>query len=554
METAPGSTSAPVRSAWQTLLAHRTTIDNISIVDLFSASPNRRQQFSAEGAGLYLDYSKNRITTEIFQDLMALAEAAGLKQTIEDMFNGVAINHTEGRQVLHTALRSSETTPLMVEGNDIRQDIRAALDEMLVFVDQVHTGQWQGYSGKAITDIVSIGIGGSYLGPRVAVEALRPYWVKSLRSHFVSNVDGADLACTLESLNPETTLFIVQSKSFKTQETLTNALSAKDWYLRNGGNSEKIANHFVAVSSNVGLATEFGISADNIFPMWDWVGGRYSLWSAIGLPIALQVGMPAFRELLKGAGDLDQHFRTTPFDKNLPVILGMLGIWYHNILDAHSHVILPYDQSLENLPAHLQQVDMESNGKSINRNGREVDYSTGPIIWGGAGTNGQHAYHQLLHQGTRWTPADFILPLRSHHQIGEHHAMLTSNCLAQSQALMCGKSLAQAKAELMQVGMSEAQADELAPHKVIPGNRPSNTLLMPEVNPATLGALIALYEQKVFVQGVVWNLNSFDQWGVELGKQLSDSILPLLRDKTADTSGVDASTADLVERFRAANP
>jgi len=553
MEIVPESTSATVHVAWQALLAHRPAINETTIVDLFATDPNRLQRFSAAGAGLYLDYSKNRVTPDIFNHLIKLAEAAGLQQAIEDMFNGATINHTEGRQVLHTALRSADTTPLLVGSNDIRQDIHAAQDKIQEFVDKVHSGQWQGYSGKAITDIVSIGIGGSYLGPRVVVEALRPYWVNSLRSHFVSNVDGADLANVLESLNPETTLFIVQSKSFKTQETLTNALSAKGWYLRHGGDSEKIASHFVAVSSNVGLATEFGIEADNIFPMWDWVGGRYSLWSAIGLPIALQIGMPAFRELLKGAGDLDQHFRTTPFADNLPVIMGMLGIWYHNILGAHSHVILPYDQGLENLPAHLQQVDMESNGKSINREGLEVDYHTSPIIWGGAGTNGQHAYHQLLHQGTRWTPADFILPLRSHHQIGEHHAMLTSNCLAQSQALMCGKSLAQAKAELLQAGMTPAQAEELAPHKVIPGNRPSNTLLMDEVNPATLGALIALYEQKVFVQGVIWNLNSFDQWGVELGKQLSDSILPLLRDKGADTSRVDASTADLVARFRTAN-
>ncbi|OZG70057.1 glucose-6-phosphate isomerase [Hahella sp. CCB-MM4] len=553
MDSAPQTTIPEVTAAWQALIDHQADIDNTTIVDLFKSDSNRVGNFSAEAAGLYLDYSKNRANTATLQKLLALAEASGLQQAIENMFTGVAINHTEGRQVLHTALRSTDATPLLVEGKNIREDISAALAMMESFVSKVQSGQWQGYSGKAITDVVSIGIGGSYLGPRVAVEALRPYWVNNIRSHFVSNVDGADLAYCVESLNPETTLFIIQSKSFKTQETLTNALSAKEWYLSKGGDADKIARHFVAVSSNIDLATGFGIDADNIFPMWDWVGGRYSLWSAIGLPIALQVGMQAFRDLLAGAEEMDKHFRTAPLGENLPVILGLLGVWYHNILGAHSHVILPYDQSLENLPAHLQQVDMESNGKSINRGGHQVDYGTGPIIWGGAGTNGQHAYHQLLHQGTRWTPADFILPLKTHHKLGDHHAMLTSNCFAQSQALMCGKSLEQAKAELVAAGMPEDKADELAPHKVIPGNRPSNTILMDEVNPKTVGALIAMYEQKVFVQGAIWDLNSFDQWGVELGKQLSDSILPLLKGEESDTSSVDASTADLVTRFKSAN-
>ncbi|WP_020406108.1 glucose-6-phosphate isomerase [Hahella ganghwensis] len=553
MDSAPQTTNPGVTAAWQALIDHRKDIESTTIVDLFSNDPNRVSHLSMEAAGLYLDYSKNRVNTETLVRLKALAEASGLKQAIQDMFSGAAINHTEGRQVLHTALRSTDTAPLIVDGKNIREDISAALTKMEGFVNQVQSGQWLGYSGKPITDVVSVGIGGSYLGPRVAIEALRPFWVDNIRSHFVSNVDGADLAYCVESLNPETTLFIVQSKSFKTQETLANALSAKEWYLSTGGDADNIARHFVAVSSNINLATEFGIDADNIFPMWDWVGGRYSLWSAIGLPIALQVGMANFRELLAGAEDLDNHFRTAPLEANMPVILGLLGVWYHNFLGAHSHVILPYDQSLENLPAHLQQVDMESNGKSINRGGHQVDYGTGPIIWGGAGTNGQHAYHQLLHQGTRWTPADFILPLKTHHAIGEHHAMLTSNCFAQSQALMCGKSFEQAKAELMASGMSEEKAEELAPHKVIPGNRPSNTILMDQVNARTVGALIALYEQKVFVQGVIWDLNSFDQWGVELGKQLSDSILPLLKGEESDSAQVDASTADLVNRFKQAN-
>ncbi len=553
MDSNPSTLNENARNAWQTLVEHSKVFDETSILDLFEQDANRLQNFSLEAAGLYLDYSKNKASAETIGKLMALAEAAGMKPAIEAMFKGEAINHTEGRQVLHTALRSYTGEPVIVDGKNVKEDVTAALDKMEIFVNQVQRGEWLGFTGKPITNVVSIGIGGSYLGPRVAIEGLRPFWAENLRTHFISNVDGADLAYTLESLYPETTLFIIQSKSFKTQETLANAISARNWFLQEGGDKSKISQHFVAVSSNVGLATDFGIGEDNILPMWDWVGGRYSLWSAIGLPIALQVGMPAFRELLAGAEALDTHFREAPLEQNMPVLLGMLGVWYHNFLGAESYAILPYDQSLENLTGHLQQVDMESNGKTCNREGGTVDYGTGPIIWGGAGTNGQHAYHQLLHQGTRWTPADFILPLRSHHSIGEHHAMLTSNCFAQSQALMCGKSLETAKQELLDSGKNEADADALAPHKVIPGNRPSNTLLMESITPYSLGALIALYEQKVFVQGVIWNLNSFDQWGVELGKQLCDSILPMLRDGDASTAHVDASTADLVARYREAN-
>ncbi|AZZ94660.1 glucose-6-phosphate isomerase [Hahella sp. KA22] len=553
MQDTPQTLNDKARESWRALQQHAANTANDHILDYFHRDPARVQSYSLTAAGLTLDYSKNRANSATLEKLVKLAEDAGMKKSIDAMFAGEPINHTEGRAVLHTALRSSSATPVLVDGQDIKPEIRSALAQMEQFVSKVHRGEWLGYSGKPINDVVSIGIGGSYLGPRVAVEALRPYWQENIRCHFVSNVDGSDIAYTLENLNPETTLFIVQSKSFTTQETLANSMTAREWYLREGGSEAGLSKHFVAVSSNVQRARDFGIDAENVFPMWDWVGGRYSLWSAIGLPIALQVGMKAFRELLAGAEAMDQHFKTAPLEQNMPVLMGMLGIWYHNFLGADSYVILPYDQTLENLPAHLQQVDMESNGKGVNRAGVGVDYATGPIIWGGAGTNGQHAYHQLLHQGTRWTPADFILPLKSHKPAGRHHAMLASNCFAQSQALMCGKSLEKARQELLDGGMSSERAEELAPHKVIPGNRPSNTLVMDEINPHTLGALIALYEQKVFVQGVIWNLNSFDQWGVELGKQLSDSILPMLLDTGASTDALDPSSAALVEKFRKAN-
>lgn len=542
---------AAVQTCWQRLQEHAEQISPQTILSFFAVDAQRFEHFSMEAAGLFLDYSKAKAQAQTLTLLAQLADAAGLRDLITATFAGEVINHTEGRAVLHTALRSSEQSPLWVEGVNIRDEIQSTLMQMDAFVQSVHSGQWKGYSDQAITDIVSIGIGGSYLGPRVAVEALRPYWTGHLRCHFVSNIDGSDIAYTLEALNPATTLFIIQSKSFKTQETLTNAETAKAWYLENGGKADQVARHFVAVSSNVELARRFGIAAENIFPMWDWVGGRYSLWSAIGLPIALQVGMPGFRALLKGADAMDQHFKTAPFEKNMPAILGLLGIWYQNFLGAGSCVVLPYDQTLENLAAHLQQVDMESNGKQVDRQGHSLTVDSGAIVWGGAGTNGQHAYHQLLHQGTRWAPADFILPLRSHRERGRHHAMLASNCLAQSQALMCGKTLEQATTELLKAGLSQDAAEQLAPHKVIPGNRPSHMLLMEQLTPETLGALIALYEHKVMVQGAIWNLNSYDQWGVELGKQLCDSILPVLENPEADLSGLDPSTAGLVQKFRA---
>jgi glucose-6-phosphate isomerase len=533
------------------LSAHAKDVLQEKIIDYFESDPGRFDSFSCESSGLFLDYSKSRARKETLQLLAQLAEAAGLQELVEAAFSGKCVNHTEGRAVLHTALRSSDTTPLLVDGKDIRVEIRDALNLMESFVAKVTTGEWQGFDGQTITDIVSIGIGGSYLGPRVAVEALRPYWKPTLNCHFVSNIDGSDIAYTLEKLDPARTLFIIQSKSFKTQETLTNAETAKAWYLKKGGKAGSIAKHFVAVSSNIKLEVGFGIAAENIFPMWDWVGGRYSLWSAIGLPVALQVGMANFRKLLQGAESMDTHFRTAPAEKNLPVLLALLGIWYQNFLGAGSCVILPYDQTLENLAAHLQQVDMESNGKQVDRQGKPLTVESGVIIWGGAGTNGQHAYHQLLHQGTLWAPADFILPINSHRESGRHHAMLTSNCLAQSQALMCGKSLALATEELIASGMNPDDASQLAPHKVIPGNRPSHTITMDSLTPETLGALIALYEHKVMVQGAIWNVNSYDQWGVELGKQLCDSILPLLEDSSSNIDALDPSTAGLVKRFRA---
>lgn len=539
-----------VERCWKALQGHARQIADAHILDFFRDDPGRVEHFSVAASGLHLDFSKSRAQRDTLPLLEALARAAGLPEFIRATFDGERINHTEGRAVLHTALRSRQTRPLTVNGEDIRQEIRATLDQMETFVGRVLDGTWRGYSGLPIRDVVSIGIGGSYLGPRVAVEALRPYWNPNLRCHFVSNIDGADLATRLEGLDPSRTLFIIQSKSFKTQETLTNAESAKAWYLQRGGDPRALANHFVAVSSNVTMARQFGIDERNVFPMWDWVGGRYSLWSAIGLPVALQVGMPNFRALLAGAEAMDEHFREAPLLSNMPVILGLLGVWYQNVLGAGSSVVLPYDQSLESLPAHLQQVDMESNGKCVDRAGHPQTRDTGAIVWGGAGTNGQHAYHQLLHQGTRWCPADFILPLQSHYPLGRHHAMLASNCLAQAQALMCGKSLEQARDELLRSGLTPEAADQLAPHKVIPGNRPSHMIVMERLTPETLGALIALYEHKVLVQGVIWNLNSFDQWGVELGKQLCDSILPLLEDGSATTDHLDPSTAALVQRYR----
>ncbi|MAM86434.1 MAG: glucose-6-phosphate isomerase [unclassified Hahellaceae] len=557
--------------AWEVLKQLADNSQSDRILDYFDAEPDRLEKMTASCADLRLDYSRSAMSLKVRDQLLTLLEHSGLDTARKAMFDGELLNNTEQRAVLHAALRHS-AGPTASGLEDISSEVEAALNKMSKVVERLHSGEWTGHDGQSITDVVSIGIGGSFLGPKVVVEALRPDWHPRIRVHFVANVDAADILNTLEDLSPSTTLFIVQSKSFTTQETLTNALTARAWFLGDPAvaalddRAEALRRHFVAVSSNVEKAQAFGIDAGNILPMWDWVGGRYSLWSAIGLPIACQVGMPLFRKLLQGAAHMDEHFLTAPLEKNLPALLAVIGIWYNNFRNIGNYAIIPYDQGLNDLAAHLQQVDMESNGKSVQRDGKPVFSQTGTIVWGGAGTNGQHAYHQLIHQGTRDVPVDFILPLRSRQvgrplaerigieQIQKHHRMLISNCLAQSQAMLTGKSLDQALQECLDAGMSKTEATQLAPHKVIQGNKPSTTITIPEVDAFTVGQLIAMYEQRIFVQGVIWNLNSFDQWGVELGKQMCSSILPLLEGGSdSGALNLDPSTAQLVDAARAAN-
>lgn len=534
-------------ASWQALEQHSKTVPHMR--ELFQQQPQRFDDMSIKACDLLLDYSKNRASTETLSLLFALAKESKLEEKIKAMFAGNTINNTEQRAVLHTALRAPKDKVIDVDGVNIVAEVQQTLDKMEGFVDSVTTGEWKGYTGKTITDVVSIGIGGSFLGPKIVSQALRPYWTGQLNCHFVANVDGTSITEKLKGLNAETTLFVMSSKSFGTQETLTNTLSAKDWFLAQGATQSDVAKHFVAVSSNVAKATEFGIDANNIFPMWDWVGGRYSLWSAIGLPIALLVGMDNFRELLAGAHEMDNHFLETPLESNMPVIMGMFSLWYGNFFNAQSHVVLTYDHYLRGLPAYFQQLDMESNGKSVTLNGTDVDYSTGPVIWGGEGTNGQHAYHQLLHQGTALIPADFIMPLNSHNPIGEHHVQLASNCFGQTQALMQGRTFDEALAELNASSLSDSEKQLIAQHKVMPGNKPSNTLLMDKLTPATLGALIALYEHRTFVQGAIWQINSFDQWGVELGKQLGNDVLDRLTAQS-DATDLDSSSNALINLFK----
>jgi glucose-6-phosphate isomerase len=536
---------------WLALEQHQKDLQGTPMRALFEADSERFPHFLLKAAGLTLDYSKNRITRNTLDKLMALARHCALPERIAAMFRGDDINRTEARPALHVALRNTDPgASLNVNGKDILPEIRHTLDRMEAFVAAIYNGKHTGFSGQAFTDVVSIGIGGSYLGPKLVTEALTPFR-DGLCSHFVANIDGSDVSEVLRRVKPDTTLFLIQSKSFGTQETLANARVARDWFLANGGNESAIADHFVAVTTNREAATDFGLNEKNLFPMWDWVGGRYSLWSAIGLPIALSVGMDNFRALLAGAHELDEHFRTAPLEQNLPVVMAMLGIWYNNFWNAESHAILPYDHYLASLPDHLQQLDMESNGKRVTEDGQAVTYPTGPIIWGGVGANGQHAYHQLIHQGTRLIPCDFIIPLRSHNPVDNHHATLFANCLSQSQAMMRGKTLEEARQELADEGKSRQEIEDLAPHKVIPGNQPNNLLLMDQLNPRTLGALIALYEHRTFVQGVIWGLDSFDQWGVELGKQLGKGILRQLEDGQPAQSG-DSSTDGLINLFRQA--
>ncbi len=524
--------------------------------ELFAADPNRFPRLSREACGLFVDFSKHRTTDETWRLLLALATQADVEGWRDQMFAGAKINTTEDRAVLHVALRNRSDRPILVDGKDVMPEVNAVLSKMRSFTDRIRSGAWTGYTGKTITDIVNIGIGGSDLGPVMVTEALRPYWKVGLNAHFVSNVDGTHIAETLARVDPERTLFIVASKTFTTQETLTNARTARTWLLEavaasGGAGSEAVAKHFVALSTHAQEVAGFGIDTANMFELWDWVGGRYSLWSAIGLSIACVIGMDHFEDMLAGAHELDEHFRSAPLADNLPVILGMLGIWYANFFGAETHAILPYDQYLHRFAAYLQQGDMESNGKSVDRSGHRItDYSTGPIIWGEPGTNGQHAFYQLIHQGTRLIPCDFIAPMNSHNPIGEHHEILLANFFAQPEALMRGKTPAQARAELATSALPADRIEPLVPHKTFTGNRPTTSIVVDTLTPRALGALVALYEHKIFVQGIVWNINSFDQWGVELGKQLASKILPELAHAAA-VSSHDASTNGLINLYRA---
>lgn len=534
--------------AWLSLEKLAPLVKRYHMRDMFNTDPKRAEKYTVGLAGLTLDYSKNRVTQEVLDALFALAEQRGVKQKIVDMFSGQNINTTEKRAVLHTALRNFSDKPVYVNGENVMPDVHNTLKSVQVFTEKVHSGEHKGYTGKSINTVVSIGIGGSFLGPKIVTESLKPYWKDGIKVHFVANVDGCHIHDVLAQLDVERTLFVMSSKSFSTQETLQNTLTAKDWFLAQGTEKKDIAKHFVAVSSNVKAAVDFGMAQENVFPMADWVGGRYSLWSAIGLPISLAIGYEHFESLLKGAYEMDCHFQDAPFEKSLPVILAMLGIWYRNFMGAQSHAILPYYHYLRGFPAYVQQLDMESNGKSTTLDGRTVDYGTGPIIWGSEGTNGQHSFYQLIHQSNMPIPVDFLFPLSVPNQDDTHHNMLASNCFGQAQALMQGKTFEECLDDLVTSGLSEAEKLSLAAHKAMPGNHPSNTLLFDEVNPHTLGALIAMYEHKVLVQGCVWGLNSFDQWGVELGKVLGNDVFDMIEgDMSLDH--IDASTAQLIKQF-----
>ena len=536
--------------AWRALEAHWKEIAGLHMRNLFEEDPARCDRFSLEQCGIYLDYSKNLITEETMRRLVDLASSADLGFWSESLLRGDRVNNTEGRAVMHMALRNLGDRDYRVDGVDVMPGVRSVLTRMRAFSDDVRAARWLGYSGQAITDIVSIGIGGSSLGPKMVCEALRPYQDAGLRVHFVSNVDGAQLEQTLDTLDPATTLFVIASKTFTTQETMSNADAARDWCLAALHDGDAVARHFVAVSTNREAVIAFGIDPDNMFEFWEWVGGRYSLWSAIGLPIALAVGMQQFDALLAGAHDMDRHFIEAPPEQNMPVILALLGIWYNNFGAAETQAIIPYAQNLEHLATYLQQVEMESNGKRVTRDGVAVDYATGQVIWGQPGSDAQHSFFQLIHQGTRLIPIDFILPLRGHHALEGHHDKLVANCLAQAQALMRGRTAAEARAELEADGMAAEAVDRLVPHRVFPGNRPSNMLVVEQLTPRVLGSLIALYEHKVFVQGVVWGVDSFDQWGVELGKQLAGQILADFR-QASRSAALDSSTASLIRRYRA---
>ena len=537
-------------AAWKALETHFDEMKDVTLKELFAKDSARFDKFSVNFSDdLLLDYSKNFITETTMQSLFALANETEVKAAIEAMFSGEKINQTEGRAVLHVALRNRSNTPIMVNGKNVMPEVNAVLEKMQAFSARVINGEWKGYTGKEITDVVNIGIGGSDLGPYMVSEALTPFKTR-LNMHFVSNVDGTHIAETLKRVDPETTLFLVASKTFTTQETMTNALSARDWFIATAKDSTHVAKHFAALSTNAEAVAEFGIDTDNMFEFWDWVGGRYSLWSAIGLSICLAVGYDNFIELLAGAHELDNHFKSTPFEQNLPVILALIGVWYNNFYGAESEAILPYDQYLHRFAAYFQQGNMESNGKFVDRSGEAVSYQTGPIIWGEPGTNGQHAFYQLIHQGTKLIPCDFLAPAISHNAIGDHHPKLLANFFAQTEALAFGKTREQVEAEFTKAGKTLAEVANLVPFKVFTGNKPTNSLLVKQITPRMLGTLIAMYEHKIFVQGIIWNILSFDQWGVELGKQLANQILPeLAGDDQVATH--DSSTNGLINAYKA---
>ena len=538
-------------AVWSALVAHKQAMENLHMRDLFQQDADRFEQFSVQWGSLKLDYSKNRITSRSMELLLDLARSVELEKRRDEMFAGEAINSTENRAVLHTALRRPPGYSLEVDGLDLSSEISDVLAQMKDCCERVISGSWKGYTGKRMTDVVNIGIGGSDLGPYMVTEALRPFAHGRLRVHFVSNIDGTHISETLKKLDPETTLFIIASKTFTTQETLTNAMSAREWFLTHAVDKSHIAKHFVAVSTNRSKVVEFGIDEANMFRFWDWVGGRYSLWSSIGLSIALFLGFDRFQELLNGAYAMDEHFRNEPLEGNIPVVLALLGVWYNNFFDVSSHAVIPYDQYLHRFPAYLQQLDMESNGKRVDKHGKTVEYATGPVIWGEPGTNSQHAFFQLLHQSPDFIPADFIVPLKSQNPVGEHHDILLANCFAQTEALMKGKNEQEVRQELEAAGCDASELNMLLPHKVFPGNRPTNTIILNELNPYTLGSLVALYEHKVFVQGIIWGVNSFDQWGVELGKQLAKAIFPEIQG-VESVSSHDSSTNALINAYREA--
>lgn len=536
-------------AAYKKLKTHHKTISQKHLKTLFEEDTDRHKKFSIRFGDILLDYSKNRITSRTRSYLVQLAEEAGLAEAIEAMFTGAKINVTEGRAVLHTALRNRSNEPVLVDGKDVMPDVNEVLAKMKDFSTRVRSGAWKGYTGKEITDIVNIGIGGSDLGPVMVTEALKAYAKNGLNVHFVSNVDGTHIAETVKSLNPETTLFMIASKTFTTQETMANAHSARSWFLEKASDEEHVKKHFVAISTNRSEVEKFGIDPENMFGFWDWVGGRYSLWSAIGLSIACYVGFQNFEQLLAGAHEMDKHFRTTKLERNIPVILALIGIWYNDFFDAQTQAILPYDQYMHRFAAYFQQGDMESNGKSTGCDGKPVGYQTGPVIWGEPGTNGQHAFYQLIHQGTKLIPCDFIAPAVSHNPLGEHHKMLLSNFFAQTEALMNGKTDEEVRAELKAAGKSDAEIEQIAPFKVFSGNRPTNSILVKKITPKVLGSLIAMYEHKIFVQGIIWNIYSFDQWGVELGKQLANKIYPELQNDWPVTNH-DSSTNGLINQYK----